>query len=147
MPTHLQDEAELVEQAQMGDEDAFSSLYNQCSRTVYRVALNITHDRQDAEDVLQDAFLEAFMHLRDFRNEARFSTWLTSTAVNEALARLRRRAAQKQISLDTSTEVEGERSTSPEIRDQRDNAEEACRKLELQAILPNAIGKLTPASR
>jgi RNA polymerase sigma-70 factor (ECF subfamily) len=147
MPTHLQDEAELVEQAQMGDEDAFSSLYNQCSRTVYRVALNTTHDRQDAEDVLQDAFLEAFMHLRDFRNEARFSTWLTSIAVNEALARLRRRAAQKQISLDTSTEVEGERSTSPEIRDQRDNAEEAYRKLELQAILSNAIGKLTPASR
>lgn len=147
MPTHLQDEAALVEQAQRGDEDAFASLYNQCSRTVYRLALNLTHDRQDAEDVLQDAFLKAFMHLREFRNEARFSTWLTSIAVNEALARLRRRAGQKQISLDTPIELEGERLMPSEIRDQRDNAEEAYRKLELQAILSNVIGKLTPASR
>jgi len=137
MLTHLEDETALVAQAQAGDEDASARLYNQYRRHVYRLALNLTHDRQEAEDVLQDTFLKAFVHLREFRKESRFSTWLTRIAANEALARLRRRAAQKQRAP----------WRSPEIGNRQDDAEEAYRKLELQTILSKEIGKLAPASR
>jgi RNA polymerase sigma-70 factor, ECF subfamily len=147
MLTHLEDEAAWVAQAQAGDEDAFARLYNQYSRHVYRLALNLTHDRQEAEDVLQDTFLKAFVHLREFRRESRFSTWLTRIAANEALARARRRTARKQVSLDGPIQNEGEPSRPWEIRDQRDGAEEAYRKLELQAVLSKVIRKLEPTSQ
>jgi RNA polymerase sigma-70 factor (ECF subfamily) len=147
MLTRLEDEAALVAQAQAGDEDASARLYNQYSRQVYRLALNLTHDRQEAEDVLQDTFLKAFLHLREFRKDSRFSTWLTRIAVNEALARLRRQAAQKRISLDGPIGIERAPSRSQEIRDQRDDAEEAYRRLELQTILWKEMEKLAPASR
>jgi RNA polymerase sigma factor (sigma-70 family) len=105
MPMHLEDEAALVAQAQRGDEDAFKRLYDQCSREVYRLALHLTHDRRDAEDLLQRTFLKAFVNLREFGKELRFCTWLTSIAVDEALARFARWAPQEQISLDPPMEV------------------------------------------
>ncbi|MGO9269275.1 MAG: RNA polymerase sigma factor [Terriglobia bacterium] len=147
MLTHLEDEAALVAQAQMGDEDAFSRLYNQYSRHVYRLALNLTHDREEAEDVLQDTFLKVFLHLREFRKESRFSTWLTRIAVNEALARLRRGAGRTQVSLDEPLKIEGEQSMPREIEDRQDDAEQAYSKLELQTILSKLMGKLEPMSR
>jgi RNA polymerase sigma-70 factor (ECF subfamily) len=60
MLTHWNNETALVAQAQMGDEDAFTTLYNQYSRKVYRFALRLTGDHEEAEDVLQDAFLKVF---------------------------------------------------------------------------------------
>lgn len=147
MLTHLKNEAALVAQAQTGDEDAFASLYNQYSRHVYRLALKITHDPPEAEDVLQDTFLKVFVHLQEFRKESRFSTWLTRIAANEALTRLRRPAMRKQISLDAPIEVHGERLARRETQDQQDDAEEAYRRLELRTMLSNVSEKLTPSSR
>jgi RNA polymerase sigma-70 factor (ECF subfamily) len=147
MLIHLENEAELVAQAQAGVEDAFARLYNQYSRHVYRLAFNLTHDRTDAEDVLQDTFLKAFLHLREFRKQSRFSTWLTRIAVNEALGRLRRGAGRKQVSLDEPIEIEGKQSMPREIEDRQADAEEVYSRLELQAVLSKAIGELEPASR
>jgi RNA polymerase sigma-70 factor (ECF subfamily) len=147
MLIHLENEAELVAQAQAGVEDAFARLYNQYSRHVYRLAFNLTHDRTDAEDVLQDTFLKAFLHLREFRKESRLSTWLTRIAVNEALGRLRRGAGRKQVSLDEPIEIEGKQSMPREIEDRQADAEEVYSRLELQAVLSKAIGDLEPASR
>ncbi|HEV3279296.1 MAG TPA: sigma-70 family RNA polymerase sigma factor [Terriglobia bacterium] len=147
MLIHLENEAELVAQAQAGVEDAFARLYNQYSRHVYRLAFNLTHDRTDAEDVLQDTFLKAFLHLREFRKESRLSTWLTRIAVNEALGRLRRGAGRKQVSLDEPIEIEGKQSMPREIEDRQADAEEVYSRLELQAVLSKAIGELEPASR
>jgi RNA polymerase sigma-70 factor (ECF subfamily) len=146
MATHLEDETALVARAQLGDEDAFTKLYDQCSRKVYLLALKLTGDHHEAEDVLQDAFLKAFVHLGEFRKESRFSTWLTRIAANEALTRLRRRG-QKRISLDGPVEMDGERSRPREFQDHQDDAELAYSKLELQMILSKVIGKLEPASR
>jgi RNA polymerase sigma-70 factor, ECF subfamily len=147
MLTHLEDEAGLVAEAQAGNEAAFSRLYNQYSRHVYRLALNITHDPQDAEDVLQDTFLKAFTHLEQFRRESRFSTWLTRIAANEALARSRRRrGVLKEVSLDSPIEIDGTKSIPREIVDQRDDTEEVYSNVELQTILSKAIGKLEPTS-
>ena len=145
MPTLRNNDAALVAQAQMGDEDAFTTLYNQHSQNVYRFALRLTGDHQEAEDVLQDAFLKAFVHLGEFRNEARFSTWLISIAGNEAFSRLRRLPLQKQIPLDPGAEFDGKPERLRDIQDYQDNAEETCRRLESQTILSNVMRKLTPS--
>ncbi len=148
MPTSQNSETALVTQAQMGDEDAFTTLYNQHSQKVYRFALRLTGDRQEAEDVLQDAFLKAFVHLGEFRNEARFSTWLIRIACNEAFSRQRRLpASQKQVSLDSTAEFGGERQLRRDIQAHQGNAEEACRRLELQTILSRMMQKLSPSMR
>jgi RNA polymerase sigma-70 factor (ECF subfamily) len=139
-------ENEMVAQAQAGDEGAFAKLYSQYNRRVYRLALNVTHNPQDAEDAVQSAFLKAFTHLGQFRRESRFSTWLTRIAVNEALA-LCRRDARNRVSLDESAEIRGEPSTPREIEDGKDDAEERYSKLELQALLSRVAGKLEPALR
>ena len=132
----------------MGDEDAFTALYNQHSHKVYRFALRLTGDHQEAEDVLQDAFLKAFVHLGEFRNEARFSTWLISIAGNEAFSRLRRLPAlQKQVPLDPEAEFDGERRMRRDIHAHQDNAEETCRRLESQKILSRVMQKLNPSMR
>ncbi len=136
----------MLAQAQAGDEGAFAELYSQYNRRVYRLALNITHNPQDAEDVVQSAFLKAFTHLVQFRRDSRFSTWLTRIAVNEALA-LRRRDARNWVSLDEPAEIRGEASTPLEIEDRKDDAEERYSKLELQELLSKVAGKLEPALR
>ena len=136
----------MLAQAQAGDEGAFAELYSQYNRRVYRLALNITHNPQDAEDVVQSAFLKAFTHLVQFRRDSRFSTWLTRIAVNEALA-LRRRDARNWVSLDESAEIRGESSTPRELENGKDDAEERYSKLELQELLSRVAGKLEPALR
>src|SRR6266705_480917 len=104
MITITHTENEMLAQAQAGDEGAFAELYSQYNRRVYRLALNITHNPQDAEDVVQSAFLKAFTHLVQFRRDSRFSTWLTRIAVNEALQK--RQARKNSVSLQESPEVE-----------------------------------------
>jgi RNA polymerase sigma-70 factor (ECF subfamily) len=93
-------------------------------------------------------FSRFFVHLGEFRNEARFSTWLISIAGNEAFSRRRRLTAlQKQVRLDAGAVLDGKRQRLREIQDYQDNAEEACRRLESQTILSNAMRKLTPSMR
>jgi RNA polymerase sigma-70 factor, ECF subfamily len=67
MLSHLEDETSLVADAQSGDAKAFAALVRQYESHVYHLALNITRNRQDAEDALQDAFLKAYAHLGEFR--------------------------------------------------------------------------------
>ena len=64
---------------------------NRYEKKIYRLGMNITGNREDAEDVLQEAFLKAFEHLADFREDSRFYTWIVRIAVNEALMKLRKR--------------------------------------------------------
>jgi len=147
MPTHLANEATLVAQAQAGDAAAFSTLVEQYDRYIYRLALNITGNKEDAEDVLQESLLKAYTKLGQFQGGSRFCTWLVRIAVNEALMRLRKRSPQKEVSLDEP--VEGnERSLMPrEIEDWADNPEQQYAKVELNKILDETIAKLEPNFR
>jgi RNA polymerase sigma-70 factor, ECF subfamily len=146
MTTITHTENEILAQAQAGDEGAFAELYRLYNRRIYRLALKITHNPQDAEDVVQTAFLKAFTHLGQFRRESRFSTWLTRIAVNEALA-FRRGGPTTRVSLDDPAEIRGESSTPREIEDGKDDAEERYSKLELQELLSRVAGKLEPTLR
>src|SRR4051812_12265159 len=85
------DEAALVARAQAGERAAFEAIVQMNNRRLYRVARGVLGGDVEADDVVQEAYLRAFMHLDEFRGEASLSTWLTRITVNEALGRVRRR--------------------------------------------------------
>src|ERR1700746_2652114 len=94
------DEMVLVRAAKAGDMGAFEQLVKRYDRNIFRIANHITQNREDAEDVVQDAFLKAFQNLNRFQEQSKFYTWLVRIAVNESLMKLRRRRTAKTVSLD-----------------------------------------------
>lgn len=96
VPTDLSDD-ELVCRVRAGDAALFGAIMRRHNPRLYRVARAIVRDDAEAEDVLQQAYLSAYLHLGQFAGAARFSTWLTRIVVNEASARLRRRRAHARV--------------------------------------------------
>ena len=84
----------LVMQAQDGDEECFGCLVQPHMRKAFCAAFKITRNREDAEDATQQAMLNAFLHIHQFRGQSRFSTWLLRIVMNEALMRVRRRCSE-----------------------------------------------------
>ncbi len=147
MPTHLDNESVLVAEARAGNAESFATLINQYDRHIYRLALNITGNQEDAEDVLQDSFLKAYSNLGQFQGDSRFYTWLVRIAVNEALMKLRKRRGASWVSLDEPVETD-DRSLMPrEVEDWADSPEQRYAKVELEDILNQAIEKLEPQFR
>jgi RNA polymerase sigma-70 factor (ECF subfamily) len=133
-------ERALVVAAQAGDVSAFESLVAMYERKIFRLAMNITQNREDAEDVMQNAFLKAYEHLGNFQGDSRFYTWLVRIAVNEGLMRLRKRRPN-QVSLDE--QIEGDENLMPrEIVDWGPSPEQRFAQTELQEILRAVIGEL-----
>src|SRR5262244_2140638 len=102
----VSDELALVQSAKGGDVAAFEELVKRYDRNVFRIAQHITQNREDAEDVVQDAFLKAYQNLEQFQGQSKFYTWLVRIAVNEALMRLRRRRPERMVSLDEDVKTE-----------------------------------------
>ena len=96
----VSEEMQLVHAAQGGDVGSFEELVKRYDRNVFRIAQHITQNREDAEDVVQDAFLKAYGNLAQFQGQSKFYTWLVRIAVNEALMKLRRRRPERMVSLD-----------------------------------------------
>jgi RNA polymerase sigma-70 factor, ECF subfamily len=140
------DETDLVDRARSGDQQAFSTLVAQYERKIYRLALNITRNEEDAEDVLQDAFLKAYEHLDRFEGHSKFYTWLVRIAVNEALMKLRKRKGDRTVSLDEPMET-GEETVMREIAVWEDNPEQRYSREEMQTILDEAVASLKPDFR
>ena len=92
----------LIAQVLQGNAAPFELLMRRYNERVYRAARSIVRDEQEAEDVMQQAYVNAFTHLRQFNGSARFSTWLTRIAINEALARVRRQRRFETFDEDTS---------------------------------------------
>ncbi|MDO8969613.1 MAG: sigma-70 family RNA polymerase sigma factor [Saprospiraceae bacterium] len=90
-----------------GDREAFARLVDETSAHIYRVALQILGDDQDAEDVLQETYIKAFRALPDFEGRSSLTTWLYRIAVNEALMLVRKRKPQP-ISIEESTPFDPE---------------------------------------
>ncbi|MCL6565976.1 MAG: sigma-70 family RNA polymerase sigma factor [Acidobacteriia bacterium] len=139
------DEHVFVERARRGDLAAFEELVNRYERKIFRLALNITGNREDAEEVLQEAFLKAYTNLDRFQGDSRFYTWLVRIAVNEGLMKLRRRRPNV-VSLDQ--ELEAEDDLLPrQVEDWGPNPEQRFAQIELQRILDEAIAGLEPDYR
>lgn len=140
------DESALVAQAKAGDQNAFAELVNHYERKIYRLAKNITRNDEDAEDVLQEAFLKAYSHLDNFKGDSKFYTWIVRIAVNEALMRLRKRKTDRSVPLDEPMEV-GEETVNREIAVWEDNPEQRYSREEWRQILDEAIDSLKPDFR
>jgi RNA polymerase sigma-70 factor (ECF subfamily) len=95
-------DAEIIQQVLDGNTALFELLMRRYNERVYRAARSIVQDEQEAEDVMQQAYVNAFTHLRQFTGSAQFSTWLTKIALNEALARVRRRGRYEAFDDDLS---------------------------------------------
>src|SRR6202030_2766281 len=93
-------EQDLILSVQQGQNELFYELVRPYERRVYAAALAILRNEHDAEDAAQEAMLKAFANIRQFRAEARFSTWLIQITVNEALMRRRRERTVKMEGLD-----------------------------------------------
>ncbi|HYL14553.1 MAG TPA: sigma-70 family RNA polymerase sigma factor [Terriglobales bacterium] len=140
-----EDEHLLVSAAKGGDVAAFEELVNRYESKILRLTKNITGNREDAEDAMQDAFLKAYAHLDGFHQDSRFYTWLVRIAANEALMRLRKRRPG-QVSLDEP--VEGDTDLMPrELEDWRPNPEREYAQAELQALMAEVLEKLEPEFR
>ncbi len=140
------DDTALVARAQAGDQQAFGALVKEYSRKIYRLAKNITQNDEDAEDVLQEAFLKAYEHLSGFQGNSKFYTWIVRIAVNESLMKLRKRKGDRFISLDEPVET-GEDMVKREIAVWEDNPEQRYSQDEMQHILNEAVESLKPDFR
>lgn len=140
-----EDEHLLVAAAKAGDVGAFEELVNRYERKIFRLTMNITRNREDAEDAMQDAFMKSYSHLKDFNEDSRFYTWLVRIAANEALMRLRKRRPN-QVSLDEPVETE-EDLVPREIADWGPSPEKQFAQSEMQEILAGVIDTLEPDFR
>jgi RNA polymerase sigma-70 factor (ECF subfamily) len=138
-------DAELVAATKCGETHAFEKLVFRYKRRVLAVAQRITNNREDAEDVVQESFHKAFLHLDDFQEKSRFSTWLTRIAMNEAFMLLRRRRAIFEVLPESPDD--GVKSASEAFVDQSPDPEESCWRRERMQLLDKAINRLGPKIR
>jgi len=137
---------DLVHATQGGDVSAFEELVERYDRRLFRIAEHITHNREDAQDAVQEAFLKAFEHVGDFREHSQFSTWLIRITVNQALMKLRKWRTTREVPLDEDFQAE-EDVFPREVADWAPNPEELYRVSELQDILIKALEGLRPILR
>jgi RNA polymerase sigma-70 factor (ECF subfamily) len=136
-----QPDVDVIEQILDGQTGLFELLMRRYNERVYRTARSIVRNEQEAEDVMQQAYVNAFTHLRQFNGAARFSTWLTRIAINEALARVRRRGKYETFD-DEFSNVEPFMYHSP-----TENPERQAFTHELRGLLEWAIDTLPNGMR
>ncbi len=135
----------LVAAAKRGNVQAFEEIVSRHKRKVLALAQRITNNREDAEDVTQESFHKAFLHLDDFEEKSRFSTWLTRIAMNEAFMLLRRRRDFFEV---LPMRPDDDVGSSPEVFvDQRPDPEESCWQSQRRELLTEAINRLGPKFR
>ena len=137
------DEA-LVKEAKAGDHAAFAELWERHSKKAFNAAYRLMKSRADAEDVMQDAWLKAYVHLCAFDGRAKFSTWLIRIVINSGLMTLRRRRSHPQSSMEIT---DGEIWKDCEFPDHTKNVEELYAKHEGIERLRQAICRLQPTLR
>jgi len=146
IPEVVDDELDLVSRSRDGDSSAFSTLLRRYEAKIFRLAMNITQNREDAEDVLQEAFFKAYEHLDQFQGNSKFYTWIVRIAVNQALMKLRKRKSDRSVSLDEQIDT-GEDMVVREIATWDPDPEERYSQEELNTILAQAIEELAPIYR
>ena len=136
----------LVAQVRAGEAAAYDTLVRKYERQIFRIAQHITQNREDAEDVMQDAFLKAYEKLDQFQGNSKFYTWLVRIAVNESLMRLRKRRTGKLVSMDEDVQTD-EGSVPRDFADWAPNPEQNYTQAELAEILKKTIQGLPQGFR
>jgi len=142
--TSLSD-GEIVARVRAGETTLFEVLMRRHNQRVYRVARAVLKDETEAEDAMQQAYINAFRHLDQFAERAQFSTWLTRIAVHEALARLRQRKAQTAVA--PPSDADSHRELMESMAAREPNPEQLAYTAELGHLLESAVDALPEAYR
>ena len=146
LPTGLSDSA-LVERIASGDQLAFEAVMRKYNGKLFRIARSILRDDSDAEDVLQDAYLDAYRHIGDFRGGSELSTWLTRIVINQALMRVRKERRRSSIVPFRSAFVHEADSPEVQVPDQSESPSASAIRAETRRMLERRIDELPVAFR
>jgi RNA polymerase sigma-70 factor, ECF subfamily len=140
------DDLDLVHASKNGDVTAFEQLVKRYDRKLLRIAQSITHNREDSQDAVQEAFWKAYQNLSAFREDSKFSTWLFRITVNQSLMKLRKQRATREASLADDFQAEGD-ILPKEVTDWAPNPEQLYWASELRDILIKCLEELSPILR
>jgi len=135
-------EALLIDHLREGDETALAPLVDKYKRMVHRLALQITKNHEDANDVMQETFIKVYQSIHTFRQEAAFETWVYRIAVNEALNFVKRRERRRESPLSNAQEIDFDLSVRQQaemVNDPQIHAEKA----ELRRWVTKAVNSLS----
>jgi RNA polymerase sigma-70 factor, ECF subfamily len=144
-PTLSRIETQFIERLRTRDATAFEQLVAERSGEIYSLLVRLTEDREEARDLTQEVFLQAFRHIENFRGEANLRTWLYRIAVNEARNRRRwwmRRQRHKTVSLDAETDKANLALAERISVDNGANPEQKTLEREREQVLLKALGSL-----
>lgn len=140
-------DSEVVRRVRAGESALFEILMRRHNRRLYRVARSVVRDETEVEDVMQQAYINAFTHLDQFEERAQFSTWMTRITLNEAFAR-RRKLQQSVAVAEERRSIGSERERSMDtMTSTRPDPERETYAAELRAILEHAVDALPDAYR
>ncbi len=137
-----------VQKLEREREDALrQQIFSGCQERVYRLALRITRNQEDAEDSQQEALLKAYRHMDQFQGRSQFTTWISRIAINEALMNLRKRRDAYHVPLEDVVEQAEEATVRRRLSSPPESPEAAYSRKELSATLNAAIDRLRPLYR
>lgn len=139
-------EQELVQRAQKGDEDAFAQLMRENETRIYNLTLRMTGNEQDALDLAQEAFFNAWRGLKFFKGDSTFSTWVYRLASNACIDHLRRKKRRQDISAPMPV-VDEEDDRPPDIPDERYAPEQVLERKQLRQAVSEGLNRLSDEHR
>ena len=144
LPSSTTPDSEIVRRVRAGEKALFELLMRRHNQRIYRAARSVLKDEADVEDVMQQAYINAFTHLHQFEDRAQFSTWLTRIALNEAFARRQKQQSRES----TATHLDDESGALMEtIRSPHADPERQAYAQELREVLEHAIDELPEGYR
>jgi RNA polymerase sigma-70 factor, ECF subfamily len=139
-------EQQLIAAAKTGGTDPFGELCERHMKRVFGVTRRIIRNREDAEDAVQECFLNAFVHLKHFEGRSQFASWLTRIAINAALMKLRKNRRAREVPMDEPNSL-SEPVAQREVRHHAPDPEQSCSLRERKRILKYTISGLRPRAR
>ena len=136
----------LVMAARAGSEAAFAELHRLYAQRLYKMIFSITKNHEDAEDILQETLMRAYLALASFEGRSQLLTWLTRIAINTSLMALRKRHIRHEVNFESMTFV-GDEMPELHVRDTSPNPEESCLLDERRRRTSRAIAELKPSLR
>ena len=148
-PARAMTDSELVSACLCGDERAFATIMRRNNQRLFRVARSILADDAEAEDAVQETYLNAYLHLDSFEGRSSLSTWLTRLAINESLGRVRSRHRRRLVPWDGCEEASGASGWSNVVTmsSGEQQPERTAAQRELRGILEDAVDRLPESFR
>lgn len=145
-PSETDDDLTLIHATKRGSIAAFNTIVKKYDNKLLRIAQTVTHNREEAEDAVQEAFIKAYQKLDQFHENAQFSTWMIRIVLNESLMKLRRQRRAREESLDSKFPTDS--SFLPrDLADLSPNPQEFYGSVEFGEILIKCLGSLQPRLR